>query len=140
MFNELIPNVTVNGVEHSKESRRIGSFFKGIDLVYRGAECRGNSVDDSACSLEYHGLDDDAVDWTESRANEALSGVLDGINAISKALIYTDKAEIKNEIDSIAWLLSGLADLGNDMLYASNQLSYLKHCRILANQGNQANK
>jgi hypothetical protein len=106
-------------------------------LVYRAAECRGVGVEST---MEYYGLDDDAIDWTETRANEALTGVLEGISAITKTLVYIDKEEIKRELDSLVWLLAGLSDLGSDMLYASNQLNYLKHCRILANQGNKANK
>jgi hypothetical protein len=98
--------ITINGKQFDLKNN---NSFSGLPVVLMAKSFQ----DWNGVKIVYDGISrDDAKALAES-GGEALEGILCGIGAIAELLAYVDYENVSSSsINGIAWLISGLAELG----------------------------
>ena len=103
-------NVTINGTTHTVSSHNL---LSDICLVYRASEHRGFK---NGSKIVYNGISHDDLKQVSSIASEGVSGCLDGIKSIANLMTFVNWEDAGTaDIKDLAYLISGLCDLGQDM-------------------------
>jgi hypothetical protein len=103
-------NVTINGTTHTVSSH---NQLSDIGLVYRASEHQGVK---NGSKIVYNGISHDDLKQVSSIASEGVTGCLQGIKSIANLMVFVNWEDAgTNDIADVAYLISGLCDLGQDM-------------------------
>jgi hypothetical protein len=86
------------------------------------AEFSGH-YDENSCKTRYK-LDDENLKEVISDADTAISGLIDAVRVVGNLLAFVDHKEIGDSVDSVGWVLSGIAGIAQKVHDARIDFQY----------------